>query len=593
MWNFTSVRLRVRVFAVLLAALILLPFATGGAAADTVSVTGTYMQREAREVRGLINDFRKGKDESPWYWNETNTEKIQLSGLGELTYDYNLEKIAMQRAAEIAVKFSHTRPNGKSCFSLKYNGIQSYGENIAWGQSTDKEAFIAFREDDDDYEGQGHRRNMLNPDYTCVGLAHFVVNGKNFYVQEFGYSNSGTGSTSPVNGTMTVEVETQDLSPSYSLRLGASEITISYSGQTDLPTVELTETIASKDTTVGSSEYTVSWSSGDEKRVTIQNQKIIAVGIGESILTVNVQYKNTSYVATCKVKVVQADLSGLEFENIPDQTYKGVPVELKVGITVNGIGLQMDKDYTISYKNNNGPGTASFTITGKGNYTGSKTVNFKIVSDGSQPLEPTKAPKATNTPAPTKTPTKAPTKAPTATPSPKPAKTPTPKPTNTPIPKATNTPTPTVTPVPTEEPSPTPEATPTEEPVPTEELLPTPTEELTPTLTQDLTPTPAEELSPTPKKELTPAGELTPTPMEEIPPTDGTPPTEYDQTLLLPRESSVTDKGNAEADDVITDDSAVGSSGSSSKTVWLFALIPATLIGAVITGTVLVLRKRG
>ena len=37
MWNFTSVRLRVRVFAVLLAALILLPFATQGAAADTVS----------------------------------------------------------------------------------------------------------------------------------------------------------------------------------------------------------------------------------------------------------------------------------------------------------------------------------------------------------------------------------------------------------------------------------------------------------------------------------------------------------------------------------------------------------------------------
>ena len=92
MWNFTSVRLRVRVFAVLLAALILLPFATGGAAAAaTVSVTGTYMQKEARDVRILINGFRKGKDETPWYWNKTNTEKIQLSGLGELTYDYNLE----------------------------------------------------------------------------------------------------------------------------------------------------------------------------------------------------------------------------------------------------------------------------------------------------------------------------------------------------------------------------------------------------------------------------------------------------------------------------------------------------------------------
>ncbi len=48
MWNFTSVRLRVRVFAVLLAVLILLPFATGGAAAaTTISVTCEYMQASA------------------------------------------------------------------------------------------------------------------------------------------------------------------------------------------------------------------------------------------------------------------------------------------------------------------------------------------------------------------------------------------------------------------------------------------------------------------------------------------------------------------------------------------------------------------
>ena len=66
MWNFTSVRLRVRVFAVLLAALILLPFATGGAAAAaTVSVTGTYKQSEARKVLDMINNFRQSSD--AWY----------------------------------------------------------------------------------------------------------------------------------------------------------------------------------------------------------------------------------------------------------------------------------------------------------------------------------------------------------------------------------------------------------------------------------------------------------------------------------------------------------------------------------------------
>ena len=589
MWNFTSVRLRVRVFAVLLAALILLPFATQGAAADTVSVTGTYKQSEARKVLDMINNFRQSSD--AWQWTKDGV-KEQLTGLGKLTYDYGLEKIAMQRAAEIAVKFSHTRPNGQDCFSLTYNGIQSYGENIAYGQSSDEAAFIAFREDNEDYSGQGHRRNMLRAGYTSVGLAHFVVNGRDYYVQEFGYSNSGVGSTSAVNVSMTVEVETQDTSSKLSVSLGAySGITISYSGQAPLPTVSLIETSASQQqTTIDSSKYSVSWASNKTSVVTISGSNLVAVGIGDAKLTATVKYGNQTLTADYNVTVKAADLSGLSFGSIPDQTYHGSPIELSFDLSVNGIGLQKDKDYTISYQNNNGPGTASFTITGKGNYTGSKTVTFKIVSDGSQApqptkipttpptgtptltKEPTKAPTATNTPVPTKTPTKAPTKAPTATPSPKPAKTPTPKPTNTPIPKATNTPIPTVTPVPTEEPSPTPEATPTEEPVPTEELTPTPAEELTPT--GELKPTSAEETTPT-------AG---PTPTEGMP-------GEYDQTLLLPRENSVADKGGAEAE--ITEDSAGGSSGGKPEFVWLYALIPAALIGAVITGTVLVLRKRG
>lgn len=40
--------------------------------------------------------------------------------------------------------------------------------------------------------------------------------------------------------------------------------------------------------------------------------------------------------------------------------------------------LVKDRDYTLSYNNNVNAGTASVTITGKGIYTGSKTVNFKI-----------------------------------------------------------------------------------------------------------------------------------------------------------------------------------------------------------------------
>lgn len=40
--------------------------------------------------------------------------------------------------------------------------------------------------------------------------------------------------------------------------------------------------------------------------------------------------------------------------------------------------LQNGKDYTVSYANNTAKGTAKVLITGKGNYTGTKTVTFKI-----------------------------------------------------------------------------------------------------------------------------------------------------------------------------------------------------------------------
>ena len=49
---------------------------------------------------------------------------------------------------------------------------------------------------------------------------------------------------------------------------------------------------------------------------------------------------------------------------------------VKIGSTT----LVKDRDYTVAYKNNRNVGTATLTITGIGNYTGSKSVNYKIVA---------------------------------------------------------------------------------------------------------------------------------------------------------------------------------------------------------------------
>ena len=55
-----------------------------------------FHQTLARKHAEMLNDFRTS---DTWYWNEDNTTKTQVSGLNALTYDYDLEQIAMQRAA--------------------------------------------------------------------------------------------------------------------------------------------------------------------------------------------------------------------------------------------------------------------------------------------------------------------------------------------------------------------------------------------------------------------------------------------------------------------------------------------------------------
>ena len=162
-------------------------FAADGGETEII-VTPTFGQTDARSMLDMINTFRTG-DEA-FYWNETNTGYVTSKG-EPLAYSYALEEIAMQRAAEVALSFSHTRPDGTSCFTATsydiLSSVQSWGENIAAGSSTAEGAFKQWREDNDKYSGQGHRRNMLNPEYSVVGIGHVTLNGTHYWVQEFGF----------------------------------------------------------------------------------------------------------------------------------------------------------------------------------------------------------------------------------------------------------------------------------------------------------------------------------------------------------------------------------------------------------------------
>lgn len=167
-----------------------------------------YGQTEGRSILDMINNLRTGSD--AWYWNEDNRTKTYCKNLNELSYDYELEKFAMQRAAEIAVYFSHTRPNGKSCFSIyEENGLEYgyVGENIAYGYMTAEAVNEAFWEANQMYNGQGHRRNMLGGNYKTVGIGHAYYNGVHYWVEEFSSEQYSHEKTEPEDGNVTVQIE--------------------------------------------------------------------------------------------------------------------------------------------------------------------------------------------------------------------------------------------------------------------------------------------------------------------------------------------------------------------------------------------------
>ena len=71
--------------------------------------------------------------------------------------------------------------------------------------------------------------------------------------------------------------------------------------------------------------------------------------------------------------------SDVDVTAINPQIYTGSAITPTLTVTNNGKALVLDKDYTVEYSNNINVGTsAKATLTGKGNYTGTKDVFFRI-----------------------------------------------------------------------------------------------------------------------------------------------------------------------------------------------------------------------
>lgn len=127
----------------------------------------------------------------------------------------------------------------------------------------------------------------------------------------------------------------------------------------------------------------------------------VSVKDSEAKLTVDdisVTYENNINVGTATIiytgknnytgeirknfKITEASITDDMIANIPSVTYDTKAHTPDVTVTFEGSTLEAGKDYDVAYTNNINAGTATVTVTGKGNFTGTASKTFTINKAG-------------------------------------------------------------------------------------------------------------------------------------------------------------------------------------------------------------------
>lgn len=132
-----------------------------GQAVDETAVDGDSF---AEDVLALVNEERA----------KTGARPLRLAN--------DMQQAAAIRAEELIVKFSHTRPDGRKCFTVLRNQGRGVGENIAAGATSPAKVMEMWM------NSPGHRKNILDPNYKELGVGYTYHNGteyQHYWVQLF------------------------------------------------------------------------------------------------------------------------------------------------------------------------------------------------------------------------------------------------------------------------------------------------------------------------------------------------------------------------------------------------------------------------
>lgn len=150
-----------------------------------VVFNGTFKTDERQDALDRINAIRLEACKEGII-NPSTGKKLTKNDYVPIKWASDLERIAQTRAAEADILWGHTRPNGTSCFTISYNGNQSWGEVLAWNYNGNMvDGVNQWYGEKTDWVNKtggvtGHYTSMIDPNNKYVGLGAFLVKGEGY-----------------------------------------------------------------------------------------------------------------------------------------------------------------------------------------------------------------------------------------------------------------------------------------------------------------------------------------------------------------------------------------------------------------------------
>ena len=140
-----------------------------------IRVEGSLEKIDRQSVLDRLNEIREEACREG-VQDPVDGEPMRPEDYVPLEWSYDLEKIAVLRAAESTILQDHVRPDGSECFSAAPEGVPFTMETLAWGFGSAAAAIEGWYSEKAAYVDAagtpaGHYIALINPENRFVGIA--------------------------------------------------------------------------------------------------------------------------------------------------------------------------------------------------------------------------------------------------------------------------------------------------------------------------------------------------------------------------------------------------------------------------------------